>query len=76
MGGGIALQAAAVEPRISAVAAEAPFSSFREASYDYAGFHWNPWIGRIFFGPSWKQACWPRNTSRDSTHLMFRLIDP
>jgi uncharacterized protein len=49
MGGGIALQAAAVEPRIAAVAAEAPFSSFREASYDYAGFHRNPWLGRILF---------------------------
>ena len=49
MGGGIALQAAAVEPGISAVAAEAPFSSFREASYDYAGFHTNPWLGRILF---------------------------
>jgi uncharacterized protein len=49
MGGGIALQAAAVDPRISAVAAEAPFSSFREASYDYAGFHRNPWLGRILF---------------------------
>ena len=49
MGGGIALQVAAVEPRISAVAAEAPFSSFREASYDYAGFHKNPWLGRILF---------------------------
>jgi hypothetical protein len=49
MGGGIALQAAAVELRISAVAAEAPFTSFREASYDYAGFHRNPWLGRILF---------------------------
>jgi uncharacterized protein len=49
MGGGIALQAAADEPRISAVAAEAPFASFREASYDYAGFHRNPWLGRILF---------------------------
>jgi pimeloyl-ACP methyl ester carboxylesterase len=49
MGGGIALQAAAVDPRIAAVAAEAPFSSFREASYDYAGFHRNPWLGRILF---------------------------
>lgn len=49
MGGGIALQAAAVEPRIAAVAAEAPFSSFREASYDYAGFHRNPSLGRILF---------------------------
>jgi alpha-beta hydrolase superfamily lysophospholipase len=49
MGGGISLQAAAVEPRIVAVAAEAPFSSFREASYDYAGLHRNPWLGRILF---------------------------
>ena len=49
MGGGIALQAAALDPRIAAVAAEAPFSSFREASYDYAGFHRNPWLGRILF---------------------------
>ncbi len=49
MGGGIALQAAAVDPRIVAVTAEAPFSSFREASYDYAGFHKNPWLGRILF---------------------------
>ena len=49
MGGGIALQAAAVEPRIAAVAVEAPFSSFREASYDYAGLHRNPWLGRILF---------------------------
>jgi alpha-beta hydrolase superfamily lysophospholipase len=49
MGGGIALQATATDSRISAVAAEAPFSSFREASYDYAGFHRNPWLGRILF---------------------------
>jgi len=49
MGGGIALQAAALDPRIAAVAAEAPFTSFREASYDYAGFHRNPWLGRILF---------------------------
>lgn len=49
MGGGIALQAAAIEPRIAAVAAEAPFSNFREASYDYAGLHKNPWLGRILF---------------------------
>jgi pimeloyl-ACP methyl ester carboxylesterase len=49
MGAGIALQAAAVEPHINAVVAEAPFSSFREASYDYAGFHRSPWIGRVLF---------------------------
>ena len=51
MGGAIALQAAAVEPRIRAVVAEAPFSSYREAGYDYAGLHWNPWLGRTLFRP-------------------------
>ena len=51
MGGGIALQAAAADPRIIAVGAEAPFSSFREASYDYGGFHWQPWLGRTVFRP-------------------------
>ena len=51
MGAGIALQAAAAEPRIAGVAAEAPFTNFREASYDYAGFHKNPWLGRILFRP-------------------------
>ncbi len=38
MGAAIALQSAAVEPRIQAVVAESPFSSLREVSYDYAGF--------------------------------------
>src|SRR5882757_3939647 len=37
MGAGIALQSAAVEPRIEAVVAEASFANIREASYDYAG---------------------------------------
>jgi alpha-beta hydrolase superfamily lysophospholipase len=36
MGAGIALQSAAVEPRIEAVVAEASFANLREASYDYA----------------------------------------
>jgi alpha-beta hydrolase superfamily lysophospholipase len=49
MGGGIALQAAGAESHISAMVAEAPFSSYRETSYDYAGFHRSPWLGRILF---------------------------
>lgn len=52
MGGAIALQSAAVEPRILGVAAESPFSSFREAGFDYAGFHWSPWLGRTLFRPA------------------------
>jgi fermentation-respiration switch protein FrsA (DUF1100 family) len=52
MGASIALQAAADEPRIVAVAAESPFSDLREAAYDYAGFHFSPWIGRTVFRPA------------------------
>lgn len=52
MGASIALQAAAVEPRIAGVVAESPFSDIREAAYDYAGFHYSPWLGRTLFRPA------------------------
>ena len=51
MGAGIALQSAGIDPRIEAVAAEAPFASLREASYDYAGLQEYPLLGRTFFAP-------------------------
>jgi alpha-beta hydrolase superfamily lysophospholipase len=51
MGAGIALQAAAEDPRIEAVVAEAPFASLREASYDYAGLQKYPWLGKTLFAP-------------------------
>jgi uncharacterized protein len=52
MGAAIALQSAAVEPRIEAVVAEAPFASLREVSYDYAGMELSPWLGRTLFRPA------------------------
>jgi uncharacterized protein len=51
MGAGIALQSAAIEPRIEAVAAEASFANLREASYDYAGLRRYPWLGKTLFAP-------------------------
>ena len=51
MGAGIALQSAAVEPRIEAVVAEAPFANLREASHDYAGLRWSPLLGKTLFAP-------------------------
>jgi alpha-beta hydrolase superfamily lysophospholipase len=51
MGAGIALQSAAVEPRIEAVVAEAPFASLREASYDYAGLQRYPLLGMTLLAP-------------------------
>lgn len=51
MGAGIALQSAAMEPRLEAVVAEAPFASLREASYDYAGLQEYPLLGKTLFAP-------------------------
>lgn len=52
MGGAIALQSAAVEPRIEAVVAEDPFASLREVSYDYAGLHFSSLLGMTLFRPA------------------------
>ncbi len=54
MGAGIALQSAAVDPRIEGVVAEASFATLREASYDYAGLRRSPLLGKTLFAPfSW-----------------------
>jgi len=52
MGAAIALQSAAVEPRIEAVVAEDPFASLRDVSYDYAGLHVSPLLGITLFRPA------------------------
>ena len=51
MGAGIALQSAAVEPRIEAVIAESSFANLREAAYDYAGLRRYPWLGKTWLAP-------------------------
>jgi uncharacterized protein len=52
MGAAIALQSAAIEPRIEAVAAEAPFADLREVSYDYAGLDISSLLGKTLFRPA------------------------
>lgn len=52
MGAAIALQSAAIEPRIEAVVAEDPFANLREVSYDYAGFDLSPLLGKTLFRPA------------------------
>jgi len=52
MGAAIALQSAAVEPRIRGVVAEDPFADLREVSYDYAGLHLSPILGKTLFRPA------------------------
>jgi uncharacterized protein len=52
MGAAIALQSAAVEPRIEAVIGEDPFANLREVSYDYGGLHFSPFLGKSLFRPA------------------------
>ncbi len=52
MGAAIALQSAAVEPRIEAVVAEDPFANMHEVAYDYAGLHTSPLLGKTIFRPA------------------------
>ncbi len=49
LGGAIALQSAAIEPRIGAVSAEDPFQNLREVSYDYTGLDLSPLLGQTLF---------------------------
>lgn len=51
MGAGIALQSAAIDPRIEGVVAEASFADLREATYDYAGLRRSPSLGKTLFRP-------------------------
>lgn len=52
MGAAIALDSAGSDPRIRAVAAEAPFANLQEAGYDYVSFHHGPWLGRTILFPA------------------------
>jgi uncharacterized protein len=52
MGAAIALQSAAVEPRIAAVSAEVPFANLREVTYDYAVLDVSPFLGKTLFRPA------------------------
>lgn len=52
MGAAVALQSAAIEPRIEAVVAEDPFADLREVSYDYAGLRLSPLLGETLFRPA------------------------
>ena len=51
MGAAVALQSAAVEPRIEAVVAESPFRNLHEVAYDYAGLHMSPLLGKTLLRP-------------------------
>jgi hypothetical protein len=75
MGAAGLLQSLQSETRFCAVAAESPFSSFREIAYDRVGqfFHVGPWMGRTILRPvvmlSFLYAKWKYN-------LDFEQVSP
>jgi hypothetical protein len=52
MGAAVALQAAAVDPRIEAVIAEGAFRNLHEVMFDYAGLRWSALLGKTVFRPA------------------------
>jgi len=52
MGAAVAVQAAAVDPRIEAVVAEGTFRNLKEVMYDYAGFQHCVFLGKTLFRPA------------------------
>lgn len=51
MGAAVALQSAAVDPRIEAVVAEGAFRNLHEVMFDYAGLRVSAFLGKTFFRP-------------------------
>jgi len=72
-GAAIALQSAAVEPKIEAVVAEDPFADLREVSYDYAGLRRWPWLGETLFRPASIEAM---SSLRRAAHFDPDLVSP
>ncbi|HEY4742992.1 MAG TPA: alpha/beta fold hydrolase [Candidatus Acidoferrales bacterium] len=56
MGAAIALQSAAVDPRVAGVVAESSFANLREVTYDYAGLDISPLLGKTLFRPATMMA--------------------
>ena len=75
MGAAGLLQSLQSESRFCAVAAESPFSTFREIAYDRVGqfFHTGPWLGRIIFRPVVESAF---IYAKWRYHLNFDLESP
>jgi uncharacterized protein len=51
MGAAVALQSAAIDPRIEAVVAEGAFRNLHEVMFDYAGLRVSAFLGKTFFRP-------------------------
>jgi uncharacterized protein len=52
MGAAVALQSAAIDPRIEAVVAEGAFRNLHEVMFDYAGLRLSAFLGKTLFRPA------------------------
>jgi uncharacterized protein len=75
MGAAQLVQSMAVERRFCAVAAESPFSNFRQIAYDRMGqpFHAGPWLGKTLLRPVVEIAFW---RTEQKYHLRMQQVSP
>jgi uncharacterized protein len=75
MGAAQLVQSLEVEGRFCAVAAESPFSDFREIAYDRMGqpFHVGPWLGKTLLRPVVEIAFW---RTEQKYGLRMRQVSP
>ena len=52
MGAAVALQSAAIDPRIEGVVAEGAFRNLHEVMFDYAGLRLSAFLGKTLFRPA------------------------
>lgn len=73
MGAAVALQSAAIDPRIEGVVAEGAFRNLHEVMFDYAGLRLSAFLGKTFFRPT---AMWAVRETEHQAGFCFDDVSP
>lgn len=73
MGAAVALQSAAIDPRIEGVVAEGAFQNLHEVMFDYAGLRRSAFLGKTFFRPA---AMWAVRETEHKAGFSFDEVSP
>src|SRR5262249_4056852 len=73
MGAAVALQSAAIDPRIDGVVAEGAFRNLHEVIFDYAGLRMSAFLGKTFFRPA---AMWAVRETEHQAGFRFDEVSP
>lgn len=73
MGAAVALQSAAIDPRIDGVVAEGAFRNLHEVMFDYAGLRMSAFLGKTFFRPV---AMWAVRETEHQAGFCFDEVSP